>query len=186
MGNAASESSREKPTLRHLTQYAGLDFYQVFNLHGTINCRRVLPGYAISESAPGGVNIFVFPVNCARLPLFGFLPCTNAGWALQPGLTQSLRSCREGRHPPHHLQATKELSNPTVFLNYIPPTFASQHCHWQPRLPKEGLVHSWHGRRCAVAVWALGWRLFQVHFLSVLSQKCFRTALQNTWWHVPK
>lgn len=56
--------------------------------------------------------------------------CHTQIWALQPCLTQSpqprcrqsFRSCRKGRQPAHHLQATKELSNPTVFLCSITPS----------------------------------------------------------------
>lgn len=180
MVNAGSESSSKKSILHHLTQYTGLDFYQVLNLHGTINCKKILPDYATSESGSDWVQVFVFPMICAWLPLFGFLPCTNAGWALQPGLTQSLRICKERRHPPHHLQATKVLSNPTVFLNFLTPstvtaTFAKGRACTQL---------TWKG--CAVSIWALRWRLFRVHISSVLPQKCFKTAFQNTWWHLPK
>lgn len=136
--NAGSESSRKKAVLHHLAQCAGLDFYQVLNLHGIINCKRVLPGYAISECESWWVHIFVFPVNCAWLPLFGFLPYTDVSWALQPGLTQSLRSCRQGEHPPaHHLQATKVLSKATVFLNYLTPSAGTDSHVCQ----KKGLVH---------------------------------------------
>lgn len=52
-----------------MTQYAGLDFCQVFNLRGTINCRRVLPGYAISESAPGGVHFFCLSYELCTVAL---------------------------------------------------------------------------------------------------------------------
>lgn len=138
----------------------------------------------------GGYIIFVFPKNCAWLPLFGFLPYTNASCALQPGLTQSrqpgcrqsLRSCREGRHPP-----TPPPGYQSALKSHcVSEWHNSQRCRWQPRLPKEGLVHNWHGRRWAAAIWALGRRLFQIHISSLLSQKRFKTAFQNTWWHVPK
>lgn len=125
MVNAGSESSSKKSILHHLTQYTGLDFYQVLNLHGTINCKRVLPDYATSESGSDWVQIFVFPMICAWLPLFGFLPCTNAGWALQPGLTQSLRICKEGRQPP-----TPPPGYQSALKSHCFPEFPnSQHCH---------------------------------------------------------
>lgn len=157
-----------------------------------INCKRVLPVSAIWESGSWCINIFFLPFErctVALLLLLAMQKCQlcfelwlNLHWAQASSLDtgQIFPRRLKGRraHPPlptPYLQAMKlrcwgsHKSNYTIFLYYI---IHSVVC-WQQYLPK-GVIHNWHEKRYANAIWSLRCRLFLIRIMSLLPQKCFK------------